>query len=129
MGAKRLAFDSDYHLSTRRWGFDGAGHQARARRMLWWLEYYGCCTSWYGWSARPGGRRREERAGTGSFHNCALTSNGAVACWGRNDYGQLGYGNTENIGDDETPAEAGDVPAFPLIADTDSCRDIDSDGE
>ena len=47
---------------------------------------------------------------TGDFHTCALLTTGNVRCWGLNDLGQLGYGNTENIGDDETPAEVGDVP-------------------
>jgi alpha-tubulin suppressor-like RCC1 family protein len=47
----------------------------------------------------------------GTYHTCALLSTGAVRCWGRGDYGQLGYGNTSTIGDDEdeTPASAGDV--------------------
>jgi len=43
-------------------------------------------------------------------HVCALLATGAIRCWGRNNLGQLGYGNSENIGDDETPASAGDVP-------------------
>jgi alpha-tubulin suppressor-like RCC1 family protein len=45
----------------------------------------------------------------GGHHTCAVLSTGAVRCWGRGQYGQLGYGNTSNIGDDETPAMAGDV--------------------
>jgi alpha-tubulin suppressor-like RCC1 family protein len=45
----------------------------------------------------------------GSNHTCALLTNGAVRCWGLNDRGQLGYGNSRTIGDNETPASAGDV--------------------
>jgi alpha-tubulin suppressor-like RCC1 family protein len=43
-------------------------------------------------------------------HICALLEAGRVRCWGFGAYGQLGYGNTQDIGDDETPASAGDVP-------------------
>ena len=39
----------------------------------------------------------------GSAHTCALLESGAVSCWGRGVEGQLGYGNSNNIGDDETP--------------------------
>lgn len=46
---------------------------------------------------------------TGDDHTCALTRSGAVRCWGKNDYAQLGYGHTEHIGDDETPASIGNV--------------------
>ena len=46
----------------------------------------------------------------GDSHTCALLTTGGVRCWGYGYYGQLGYGNTNTIGDDETPATAGDVP-------------------
>ncbi len=48
----------------------------------------------------------------GGAHTCALMSSGTLRCWGRGTEGQLGYGNTENIGDDETPGSAGPVPVF-----------------
>src|SRR3954471_23525983 len=45
----------------------------------------------------------------GGRHTCALLSNGAVRCWGYGLNGELGYGNSKDIGDNETPASAGDV--------------------
>ena len=46
---------------------------------------------------------------TGEYHTCVLMSTGGVRCWGPGSYGRLGYGNTDDIGDDETPREAGEV--------------------
>lgn len=48
----------------------------------------------------------------GAEHTCALFEGGEVRCWGRNDLGQLGLGHTENIGDDELPADQAPVVLF-----------------
>lgn len=45
----------------------------------------------------------------GFGHTCVLSSTGRVRCWGYNDRGQLGYGHTQSIGDDESPVGSGDV--------------------
>ena len=45
----------------------------------------------------------------GGYHTCALLESGEVLCWGLGDYGALGYGNTDTIGDDEVPASVGPV--------------------
>jgi alpha-tubulin suppressor-like RCC1 family protein len=34
----------------------------------------------------------------GANHSCAILDNAAVKCWGRNHYGQLGIGNTTDMG-------------------------------
>jgi alpha-tubulin suppressor-like RCC1 family protein len=46
----------------------------------------------------------------GSGHSCLLRESGALRCWGQSTAGQLGYGDRDAIGDDETPASKGDVP-------------------
>jgi alpha-tubulin suppressor-like RCC1 family protein len=45
----------------------------------------------------------------GGFHTCARLTTGAVRCWGANTTGQLGYGHTSTIGDNETPASVAPV--------------------
>jgi len=46
----------------------------------------------------------------GAHHTCVRLTDGRVRCWGRGSFGQLGYGNPNNVGDSRVPAEAGDVP-------------------
>jgi alpha-tubulin suppressor-like RCC1 family protein len=57
---------------------------------------------------------------TGSIHTCALLNTGHVRCWGNATNGRLGYGNPNNIGDDESPVTAGNVdvggPAVQIAA-------------
>jgi alpha-tubulin suppressor-like RCC1 family protein len=49
------------------------------------------------------------RIAAGGDHTCAVLTSGALRCWGRNNFGQLGRGNTQNIGDDETVFSANNV--------------------
>jgi alpha-tubulin suppressor-like RCC1 family protein len=50
---------------------------------------------------------------TGNEHSCALLDDDTVKCWGRNDYGQLGLGDTVNRG--VTVEQMGDaLPVVPL---------------
>ena len=53
------------------------------------------------------------RIATGKYHTCAILGDGSVRCWGYGGDGALGYGNTSNVGDDETPASAGPVNLGP----------------
>ncbi len=56
-----------------------------------------------------GAGRTATAIAAGGDHSCALLDNGTVRCWGRGDSGQLGYGNTDWIGDNETPGSVGPV--------------------
>ena len=49
----------------------------------------------------------------GPNHACAVTEDNTRRCWGHNASGELGYRTAEQrIGDNETPAEMGDVSVF-----------------
>jgi alpha-tubulin suppressor-like RCC1 family protein len=54
----------------------------------------------------------------GGLHSCAFVSAGGFRCWGLGFSGQLGYGNTDTIGDDETPASVGPVSFGPGLTAT-----------
>jgi alpha-tubulin suppressor-like RCC1 family protein len=45
----------------------------------------------------------------GTYHTCALRSNGTARCWGHGGSGRLGLGNTSTI---YSPAAGGDVQIF-----------------
>jgi alpha-tubulin suppressor-like RCC1 family protein len=63
-------------------------------------------------SVRPvklGKGRKAIAISTWGRHTCAVLNNRKVLCWGTGKYGQLGYGNTRNIGDNESPGSVGPV--------------------
>ncbi len=79
------------------WGQLGTGTNVKA--------YIGLDASDMGDSLTPvnfGPGRTAKRLSAGSFHTCAILDNDDVMCWGRNDFGQLGRGNTEDIGDNNS---------------------------
>ncbi len=45
----------------------------------------------------------------GGNHTCAVLDDGDVRCWGLGEFGQLGYGTTASIGDNEQVSSAGPV--------------------
>lgn len=45
---------------------------------------------------------------TSNCHSCVVLEGGGARCWGCNQKGQLGYGNTETLGDNEAPSQ--DIP-------------------
>ena len=43
--------------------------------------------------------RTAKTIAAGNFHSCAILDNSSIKCWGSNDSGQLGLGDTSNRGD------------------------------
>lgn len=60
-------------------------------------------------SIRIGKKIRSIHAG--EERSCAISIDNTLHCWGSNNYGVLGYGHTNRIGDDESPISAGAVNA------------------
>lgn len=106
---KEVASSSDHTCalleggSVRCWGFNEYGQLG-----------YGD-TEWIGDNERADARDyvslgfEAVQVETGFAHTCALSVGGEVYCWGRSQYGQLGYGNVASIGDDELPSDVGAV--------------------
>jgi alpha-tubulin suppressor-like RCC1 family protein len=65
----------------------------------------------------------------GYAQTCAIRADGALLCWGRGDWSSLGYGNLENVGDDELPSDVGPIdlglPVRQVSAGFTSCAVLD----
>ncbi len=61
-----------------------------------------------------GGPERTAKAiSAGAGHTCVVLDDDSVRCWGFGGDGRLGYGNTDSIGDNETPGSVGPVKLGP----------------
>ncbi|QAT89089.1 RCC1 repeat-containing protein [Corallococcus coralloides] len=60
-------------------------------------------------SARPAVKLGADgsKIALGQNHTCALLKSGMVRCWGENGLGQLGYGHTTDVGDDDDLTQQG----------------------
>ena len=56
-----------------------------------------------------------EQIALGGFHTCALLESKRVKCWGENDYGQLGLGHKNRIGDNELPSTVNPLDLGELV--------------
>jgi len=90
--------------SVRCWGYGFAGQLGYANQFT------------VGNTQTPGmvgpvdlGGHTAKAISAGGSHTCALLEDDSVRCWGSNSFGQLGYGNDNDIGDTETPGSAGPV--------------------
>jgi alpha-tubulin suppressor-like RCC1 family protein len=54
----------------------------------------------------------------GGAHSCAVLDDGTVRCWGWGSDGRLGYGNRNDVGDDEPPGSVGPVDLGPGVTAT-----------
>ena len=58
-----------------------------------------------------------KKISAGDNHVCALLEGGHIKCWGYNYYGQLGYGHTLHLGDDEVLSAVGVVSVGQAVLD------------
>jgi alpha-tubulin suppressor-like RCC1 family protein len=95
--------------SVRCWGFGGNGRLGYAS------------TNTVGDDETPGSAgpvdlgpgRRAKAISAGENHTCAVLDDDSVRCWGFGNDGRLGYANTNDVGDNETPGSIGPVDLGP----------------
>jgi alpha-tubulin suppressor-like RCC1 family protein len=56
-----------------------------------------------------GAGRTARAISAGGAHTCAILDNGSVLCWGAGNLGALGYGNVNDVGDNESPGSVAPV--------------------
>jgi len=91
--------------SVRCWGFGGNGQLPNGNTINIGDDETPDTIS----PARLGAGRTVKAISAGDFHTCVILDNGTVRCWGFGGNGRLGYGNTDSIGDNETPDAVGTV--------------------
>jgi alpha-tubulin suppressor-like RCC1 family protein len=95
--------------SVRCWGFGGEGRLGYGNeRVIGDDETPGAVGP-----VDLGAGRTAKAISAGDAHTCALLDDNSVRCWGFGKQGRLGYANTNDIGDDETPGSAGPVDLGP----------------
>jgi len=52
---------------------------------------------------------------SGYFHTCAILDNSSIKCWGLNDSGQLGIGDTSNFGDGVNGLGSNEIVDLPTV--------------
>ncbi len=57
--------------------------------------------------------RTAKTISAGGRHTCAMLDDNSVRCWGFGGDGRLGYCNTNNVGDHQTPGSVGPVDLLP----------------
>jgi alpha-tubulin suppressor-like RCC1 family protein len=57
-----------------------------------------------------------DQLGVGADHTCAVTSSGALYCWGANNLGQIGIGGTAPLPDEPSPRRVGASDTYTQVA-------------
>ena len=113
--------------SVRCWGFGGAGRLGYGNAGCPVPPATGSCPVDVGRTPEttpdkfgpvdldpdPGSVGTAKAITAGLGYTCAILGNDTVRCWGSGGSGQLGYGDTQSIGDNETPDSKGPVDLDP----------------